>query len=119
MLDNSGGLPHPVATRAANRWGLYDMTGNTWEWTLDAWYVYQNVEATDPWESLPEEVPLEEGELIIRGGGANTLRREGTVYHRLSFDTTHAFFADQGDAGDLNPENPFNHFGFRLVRNAP
>lgn len=29
---NSGGMTHPVAKKAANAWGLYDMLGNAGEW---------------------------------------------------------------------------------------
>jgi formylglycine-generating enzyme required for sulfatase activity len=32
---SSGGSSHPVATRAPNAWGLYDMAGNAAEWVAD------------------------------------------------------------------------------------
>ena len=46
--DNSGGKTHPVAQKAANRWGLYDMHGNLWEWGLDWYGPYEGGDVYDP-----------------------------------------------------------------------
>ncbi len=36
-MDNSNGQTHPAGQKQANGYGLYDMTGNVWEWVNDCW----------------------------------------------------------------------------------
>jgi formylglycine-generating enzyme required for sulfatase activity len=33
--QNSEGRVHEVKTKKPNAWGLYDLSGNVWEWTWD------------------------------------------------------------------------------------
>lgn len=62
--DNSGYKTHPVGLKQANELGLYDMSGNVWEWCSD-WYgenYYANSPANNP--KGPDAGSLR----VLRGG---------------------------------------------------
>ncbi len=47
---NSGGHPRPVGQKQTNAWGLYDTSGNLWEWCNDFYKVdyYKESPSSDP-----------------------------------------------------------------------
>ena len=66
--ENSEGRAHAVGTKRPNRWGLFDLHGNVWEWCEDTWH--------DSYKDAPND-----GTPWVKGGTPRRVRRGGSWYN--------------------------------------
>jgi formylglycine-generating enzyme required for sulfatase activity len=80
--NNSNGVSHDAETKKPNELGIYDMSGNIYEWTGD-WYAPYTVEPqNNPKGPDKPEGPILEQFRILRGGSWRDKEETLNVVHR-------------------------------------
>lgn len=96
-IANSEETTHPIGTKLPNEAGLYDMSGNVWNWVWDIHGLYPGGEHIDP------VGPTNGSRRVIRGGSWYETANRCTVIYR-----DYLFPISSGD-----------NIGFRVCRIAP
>jgi formylglycine-generating enzyme required for sulfatase activity len=98
---NSNSQTHPVGQLQPNGFGLYDMSGNVWEWCADAYdgNYYNHSPSVDP-----------------PGGTSGFLNNHRVVRGGSWYNVTGG--ARSSCRGSRAPEITGDDFGFRVARNA-
>ena len=90
---NSNNQTHPVGKLASNDYGLFDMSGNVWEWTQDSWQDFL-IGGEDP--------------LHTSSGSRRVIRGGSWYYIARSLRSANRYFVNAGIR--------YNFVGLRLVR---
>lgn len=96
--ENGNDQPHPVGQKKANFYGLYDMSGNVWEWVQDSYHksYYGAPSNGDAWAG-------DGAKRVLRGGSWGEKPKSVRATARFGFKS----------------DSRYKFLGFRIARSLP
>ena len=98
---NSPHITQPVASKKPNAWGLYDMSGDLWEWCNDVYGSYSDSSQTNPTGGTNNGIN------VLRGGSWSGFYPASSLC---------SAYRNSDELDDLVPRD--NIYGFRVVCGA-
>ncbi len=79
--QNSNNQTHPVGQKKPNELGLYDMSGNVWEWCCGSYLAYSKKEITNPVKCDDINRKFDRGGSFYQDDHLSRVSRRGAYHH--------------------------------------